>query len=258
MSLTETREESPRNRTRAELSRPTLLVVDDEPAEINRAQSILAGSDYQVITCKNAIEALKILSNRAIDCVVTDIAMPVMDGHEMIRTIRAATSKNRSVPILVLSRMRRREDVTAAVQAGADDYILKPIDEQVFLDKIEANIRKGDAKRHIFEHTLYGDSIPAEFKISAKIMAVSEADLTIALPMPATATMNIELASKLFSDIGIAPPLLRLIYSRKIPEGAAISSDLPYEARYSFVGIPENDSRKIRAWLHRQAIERRK
>ncbi len=252
-----------KNGTLLEKATPTVLIVDDEEQSLSRAKAVFTGTEYRVIICNNAIQAMAILEHEPIDCIVTDILMPVIDGYEMIRTIRAGTSANtaitpKSIPILVLSRKRLREDVAAALEAGADDYILKPIDDQVFLDKVEANIRKGNAKRHIFEHALHGNSIAAEIKIQAKIVAVSEADIIIGLSSEISSQTSIDLKSPLFDEIGIGVPLLRLIYCRKVPSGGAISGQFHFEARYAFMGLPETDSRKIRTWLHRQAIARRK
>jgi CheY-like chemotaxis protein len=236
---------------------PKVLIVDDEPASLSSAKAVFAASEYQVLTCRSAIEALSILASQKIDCVITDIVMPVMDGYELVRAIRTSCPTPQ-VPILMLTRKRLREDVQAAVQAGANDYILKPIDEQVFLDKVEANIKKNGAKRHIFEHSLYGDSIPAELKFNVRVVAISEADITLGLPTAVTDSTSAELTTRLFNDIGIMTPVLQLLYCQRIAEGARISPELHYEARFTFMGLPENDSRKIRAWLHRQALERRK
>jgi CheY-like chemotaxis protein len=245
------------NETLLEKTVPRVLLVDDEPSSLSSAKAAFAGTGYQIITCRSAIEALSILNSQKIDCVITDIVMPVMDGYELVRAIRT-TSPTPNVPILMLTRRRLREDVQAAVQAGANDYILKPIDEQVFLDKVEANIKKSSAKRYLFEHALHGDSIPAELKVAARIIAISEADITLGLPSAVNSSSSSELTTRLFNDIGIVAPVLQLLYCQKVAEGARIMPELHYEARYSFMGIPEIDSRKIRAWLHRQALERRK
>ncbi len=241
--------------SRLEKTTPTILIVDDEPLALNRAKAVFSSSDYRILTCNNAIEAMALLENETIDCIVTDIIMPVIDGYEMIRNIRKT---NQEVPVLVLSRKRLREDVTAALQAGADDYALKPIDDQVFLDKIEANIRKGEAKRHVFEYVLHGGNLPAEIRVEACVLAISEADITLGLSSPINPQTRIDLTSKIFDEIGIVPPILRLTHCRKVPPGGAVSAQTQYEARYAFMGIAENDSQKIRSWLHRQAIERRK
>jgi hypothetical protein len=126
------------------------------------------------------------------------------------------------------------------------------------MDKVEACIRKGDAKRHVFEHVLHGDNYPAQVKVEARVIAISEADITLGLSSPINADTQITLSSKIFDEIGITVPILRLIVCRKLPLGGAVTLQTQYEARYALMGLVENDSRKIRSWLHRQAIERRK
>lgn len=237
---------------------PKVLIIDDEPAALHQAKTMLARATYDVVTCKSAVEALKVLETQPIDCIITDVVMPVMDGYELARAIRANADHART-PILMLTRKRAREDVSAALQAGVDDYILKPIDEQLLLDKIESNIKKGNSKRHIFKHNLHeSENGKAELKLSARIMSISEADVTVHTTMMVDERMPLELSSQVFDEMGIRPPILRLLQCRKIETPIAVSIEYPYEARYSFLGVAENDLRKIRAWLHRQALNRRK
>jgi two-component system response regulator GlrR len=68
---------SQKTNKRLEKTLPTILIVDDEPLALNRTKAVFSSSDYRVITCSNAIEAMAVLEKEPIDCIVADIIMPM-------------------------------------------------------------------------------------------------------------------------------------------------------------------------------------
>jgi two-component system, sensor histidine kinase ChiS len=118
-----------------------LLVIDDEPLVLKVVKSVLTQKNYKVTTCEKSLNGLKLMSKKSFDCVITDILMPNLSGYELVKSIRK-NPKYATLPILMLTRKRNREDIKKAVDAGATDYILKPIDEALFLEKVELCLRK--------------------------------------------------------------------------------------------------------------------
>ena len=114
-----------------------ILVVDDEVMLLETLRFRLEANDYDVITAENGKEgSFKAMSEKP-DLILADIMMPEVTGIEMIKIIRA-NSDLKETPVIVLSALGRGEDVQNAMEAGANDYIVKPFETQELLDKIRS------------------------------------------------------------------------------------------------------------------------
>ncbi len=232
-----------------------LLVVDDEASILGIVKTILTKAQYTVTTCETVAEALKFLHHEPFDCLITDAIMPLATGYDLIKSIREGCS-HKDIPILMLTRKRNRQDVKKALEVGVTDYVLKPIDEHLFLDKVEICLRKGEGKRHIIECTLHGDQSNGALLVACKISAISESYLTCIVSLPIPAELQCEMNAPIFDDIGITPPITKLISCVKAPPQTGENHN--YIAKFSFVGVPEPELRKIRTWLNREEMRRRK
>ncbi len=105
----------------------SVLVADDDAGSLLVAQAAVERSGHQCLTAADGEAAWKIYRQHRPDVVVTDLAMPNMDGLALCRAIRAAETNSYSYIMLVTSH-DAREDVLAGMQAGADDYVTKPLD----------------------------------------------------------------------------------------------------------------------------------
>jgi CheY-like chemotaxis protein len=109
-------------------------VVDDEPETRELLRYVLEQCDSTVTLAENAREALAALSARTFDALVSDIGMPEVDGYAMIRAIRALPMDSASrVPAIALTAYARSEDRTAALRAGFDMHLTKPIEPSELL-----------------------------------------------------------------------------------------------------------------------------
>ena len=99
-----------------------ILAVDDEPSIRRSLQVNLEQMGYQVLTASSAEQALEILSGLPPDLIIVDLMLSGMDGIELTRRIRSSSG----VPIMVLSAIGEEQKKIAALEVGADDYIVKP------------------------------------------------------------------------------------------------------------------------------------
>ena len=115
-----------------------ILVVDDEPQITRVLRTSLSSQGYDVSVANNGETALEILKDWAAELVITDLAMPVMDGVELCRRVRAKSE----VPIIVLSVRGEERTKVQALDVGADDYVTKPFGINELLARVRASLRR--------------------------------------------------------------------------------------------------------------------
>ena len=114
-----------------------ILIVEDEKAiaEVEKAYMLREG--YEADIASDGIEALRMFNEGAYDLVILDLMLPGMRGESVCREIRRSSS----VPIIMVTAKSGEDDVIAGLDAGADDYIIKPFSPRVLMARIRANLR---------------------------------------------------------------------------------------------------------------------
>ncbi|HXC00797.1 MAG TPA: response regulator transcription factor [Terriglobales bacterium] len=115
-----------------------ILVVDDESQITRVLRTSLSSHGYDIRVANDGETALEIMKDWAPDLVITDLAMPNMDGLELCRRLRAKTQ----IPIIVLSVRGEEQTKVKALDAGADDYVTKPFGIEELLARVRANLRR--------------------------------------------------------------------------------------------------------------------
>lgn len=128
----------------------TLLVVDDEQVTRMRLQHLFSNAGYRVETATNGREAYEIVRQKSIDLVVTDISMPVMDGLKATRLLRQMRDRS-ELPIIVMTSSNERQQVLDAFKAGANDYVQKPIDNEITLARLKNQLLIKKAQKALRE-----------------------------------------------------------------------------------------------------------
>lgn len=121
---------------------PSVLVVDDDEAIRDALERALALEGFLVSTVAGGRAALAVLERDPPDVVVLDVAMPDLDGVSVTRMLRG---KGRELPILVLSALDEVGDRVAGLQAGADDYLVKPFAVDELVARLHALLRRRPA-----------------------------------------------------------------------------------------------------------------
>jgi len=112
----------------------TVLVVDDQAANVRLLDAVLSPRGYQVITAESGKAALTALRESPIDLVLLDIVMPGMDGHEVCRRIRADTA-TAFLPVVMITASGDQEKLHA-LESGADDFVSKPFNQAELLARV--------------------------------------------------------------------------------------------------------------------------
>ena len=117
-----------------------VLVVDDIPANVRLLSGILKVAGYEVVTAGGGEEGLQQVQATSPDVVLLDIMMPDMDGFEVCRRIKA-NPETSWLPVVIVTALQETADRVAAIEAGADDFLTKPVDEVEVEARVKSLVR---------------------------------------------------------------------------------------------------------------------
>lgn len=121
-----------------------ILLVDDEANILKLMEIWLKRAGFGVVTAMNGEEALTKLKKEDIDLIVADVMMPVMDGFTLVETLRA---EGKTIPVILATAKESIEDKKEGFNCGADDYMVKPIDHEELVLRINAVIKRADIRK---------------------------------------------------------------------------------------------------------------
>ncbi len=124
--------------------KPTILVVDDDPRYQRLVEINLVSADYDIIKAANGQEAVEMTANHKPDLLLMDVMMPIMNGFAATERIREFST----VPIIILTAKGEERDRVTGLNAGADDYIVKPFSAQELLARVRAVLRRAQHIQH--------------------------------------------------------------------------------------------------------------
>ncbi|MBQ1229982.1 MAG: response regulator transcription factor [Clostridia bacterium] len=137
-----------------------ILVVEDDKNARRLMEAVLTRYGYNPITACDGVEALEIMDRKHVDLIILDVMMPRMDGYEFTNTLRSAGC---SIPILMVTARDTQNDKKRGFIIGADDYMVKPVDEEEMILRIAALLRRsqiaGERKLTVGQTTLFYDSL---------------------------------------------------------------------------------------------------
>jgi two-component system KDP operon response regulator KdpE len=116
----------------------TIMIVDDEPQIRRVLRTTITSHDYAVIEAKSGEEALELMRNERPDLILLDVNMPGITGLETCAEIRRASD----IPIIMLTVRNTERDKVRALDAGADDYVVKPFGAEELMARIRAALRR--------------------------------------------------------------------------------------------------------------------
>lgn len=144
-------------------NRKKILVVDDEPTITRALRASFLANGYDVRTAHDGIAGLNVLEDWRPDLVITDLAMPDMDGIQLCKRVRAVSA----LPIILLSVREDVESKIRALDAGADDYVTKPFSIDELLARIRTALRRLELVRQLASQAALheGVLIVGDFKV---------------------------------------------------------------------------------------------
>ena len=217
-----------------------ILVVDDDELILKVAKSTLQKSGFAVSVAKDGHAALELLEQELFDMVITDANMPNgISGFILASNIRKNDRIN-NIPIMFLTGRKDKTDVARALESGADDYVVKPIDPDMLIAKVTALI---DRKKSSFSFAMTKLKAVGTWNLDFEIVAMSEQGMNIVSKCFVPPNTKVRLDSELFEKMGIKPPLIRVMTCTQMPGLPAFMIEV------SFVGMGEFDLSHIRRWV---------
>lgn len=122
-----------------------ILLVEDNHINQIVAQQILTKSGYTLETVSDGESAIETLSRRSFRLILMDVQMPGLDGMETTRSIRKSNPPAGTTPIIAMTAYATDEDRQACIDAGMTDYISKPLQLDLFLEKVKTHILPVDS-----------------------------------------------------------------------------------------------------------------
>lgn len=132
---------------------PVILCVEDEVDLRSDIVEELEAAGYRVLEAGNGREALATIESERPDLILCDITMPDLDGYGLMEAIRSEYPDLADVPFLFLTALAGRADMIRGMTAGADDYLIKPIDYDIMLARVKARLSQVDRMRENVERS---------------------------------------------------------------------------------------------------------
>lgn len=130
--------------------RSKILIVDDEPFNVDYLEQELEDLGYETSSASNGREALDQVAADPPDLILLDVMMPVMDGFETCRRLKE-DEETRLIPVIIMTALDAMEDRIQGIEAGADDFLTKPVDERELFARIQTALKLKHAMDRKFE-----------------------------------------------------------------------------------------------------------
>lgn len=218
-----------------------ILVVDDDKVLLKVLEATLIKAGHSVLTVEDGRTAVEKLDAEIFDLIITDINMPNgISGFNLISTIRK-NEKLKDLPAIFLSGRRDKADIVKALDAGIDDYIVKPFDADILFAKIESLLEKKSGRYSFVDcPTKSKANLPLEFEVTG----ISEQGVTIVAPIPFPINYKLKFDCELFEEIELSKPLMRVAHCSTYPVNSKM-----YSIKANFIGMNESELLKVRRWI---------
>ncbi len=225
-----------------------VLVIDDQSSILLMLESLLLKQGHAVTCVSNSIDAMEKINIYPFDLVITDLVMPGgPSGIDLIKTVRA-DKRFAALPIVMLSGRREKLDIEKGVKAGADDYIVKPVDPDLFLAKIESLlIQKAPHAVNFVECAVWE---PFQWEMMNEISRVSEVGLTLQSSFAVEVGAKLKIKSAFLDKLGLKGVQVRVVSCEKA------KAELHYFLiKTHFIGLTEASLQPLRLWVRSNQIK---
>lgn len=220
-----------------------ILVVDDDLDVLKLTERVFSQAGHIVLTADDAFKAMGTLDKTDFDLLISDANMPHFSGFELVQTLRR-NARFQNMSIAMLTGLRERKDIDKALKAGVDDYIVKPIDPLILLQKVTALFEKRPPEQR--PEAIFGpnDAVAkAVMTASFRLEKVSELGAEVITQWQLTPGQIIDMKCPFFDQMGADAPPMKVLSSE--PSG----KDGEWRGQLIFLGAREVFLQKIRRYI---------
>ncbi len=223
-----------------------ILVLDDNKNDLLMSKFVIMRMGYNPILIERQSLLIDTLQTHNISLIVLDIDMPGLSGLEVLKKVKRVNAY-KDIPIVMLTGNSDMASVRAAINTGAVDYIVKPIDPEIFESKVKKLIGQSDEKlkSNWIEYEVQ-KSKDSEMRlyISTHLHSLGEMSLTLRMAQPVPIGLTFYTDAALFTDLEIQQPPVKV-------ESCELLGEV-YVVKCVLIGLSESDLKKIR--LYNQLI----
>jgi len=222
-----------------------ILVVDDSRLIRNQVANLLQRYGYRTVSASNGVEGLKcLLENKNIDLVILDVIMPVMDGRAMIEEIRS-NKRIKDVPILVLTATKHVEMIAQCMEAGCNDYLVKPVNPRLLYQRVQNMIESNPRSHQRVVCNVVAEVSTGPEQLIGEIQELCEAGACLLLDSPLDEGDIVKVSFILPRET--VPIVLgaQIIYSK--------GTDSEHQHGLNFIIVDDKTCERIRAYVEAEA-----
>ncbi len=198
------------------------LIVDDDPAILKITEKLLTLKKFEVVCCDNALEAIQTLGDLSFDIMITDATMPAYSGFDLIRSTKKREDLN-YLTIAMLTGRSDKSDIEQAVALGVDDYIVKPIDPELFLEKVDRLVQRHQKKLKQKPVKLTSN---AKMLVPITVTRFTDIGITIESPYPLTKGTEVQIELEELKEIGLNQNRFKAIFNSESRHHSRILTEL--------------------------------
>lgn len=147
-----------------------VLVVEGNAANAELLEALLLQQYYEVLIANRGADAIELCRSGQVDILILEVQLPDMDGFEVCCRLKADTATS-NIPVIMLTTLHRAEDRIKGLEAGADDYFIKPVKDQALLSRIKSLSHFKTVSDELFRHLGIGADIELERQVEEKLSA---------------------------------------------------------------------------------------
>lgn len=227
-----------------------ILLIDDDYDILRIGSRLLLDLNHDVVAFDNGTEALEYLQKYSFDIVITDANMPNLSGFDVVKRIKSNPNW-RHISVALLTARKSKDDVEKGVMMGVDDYMVKPIDPLMFIDKVKSMLEK-NSPREWPEITITDEhDAKAYIQNDIALERVSELGVVISSPIKFAEGDIIKVGGELFNDLRLEVPHLKIVSVR-----ASQTRQNYWTMKTIYLGAKDNFLQKIRSWMNKKFLKK--
>lgn len=215
-----------------------ILIVDANNAGRLAIESILRQAGYTCSVADDSFDAIEMAHKYPFDLIITEVVLAHGSGADMLKRLRSnQTTKN--VPVVFISDRTEKAFIQRCIQLGANDYLIKPVDSKILLQKVERIL--GGRPRFAEVPISEDETGYSEVVFQSHVVSIGETGMVIWSPIPLDQDATHRIRAKVFAQIGIHSPDLKVVHCEPQEQG--------YNVYFSFVGMKDLDMKNVRSWV---------